>query len=212
MNNIECYVVCDLLPLYIDKACSDQTAKLVEEHLQSCEDCKKCYEEMNSNLCSNLHTPEFESKKIFRHARKNILGIIITLAAMISCFVINAGGAWMGGVAGIGNFIVTILYVIFWSIFSFISRKYEPLAKTAFVISLISFISAMAGLIARLSVSGGFIVAALLSVFSSIPFYGFRLFMDWTGLYAVATVLSLCWLIYTCYIKRNLKRSLTHKQ
>lgn len=210
MNKIECYIVCDLLPLYIDHACSVQTAKDVEAHLQSCEKCKKLYEEMSSDLRSAPHTPEFESNKIFRHAQKNILGIIIALAALISCFVINTGSAWEGGSAGLGNLTITILYIVFWGVFSFISRKYEPFINISFVISVITLISAVAGLISRISNRGGFITA-LLSIFSSIPFYGLRSFMGWTGLYAVAMALSLFLLIYIRYMKRKLKCIMSKK-
>lgn len=179
MKKIECYIVQDLLPLYIDHACSKQTTEDIEGHLQSCESCKKLYEEMSSDICSALQTPEFDSRKIFRHAKKSVLAIILALAAVISCFVINAGGAWMGGRADISNLIVTILYVIFWSVFSVRSRGYVPLIKVSFAISCITFVSAAAGLIARALHIGGFITG-ILSVFSSIPFYGLRFFMDWT--------------------------------
>ena len=47
----------------------------------------------------------------------------------------------------------------------------------------------------------------ILSVFSSIPFYGLRFFMDWTGLYVIATALSLAWLIYTWHSKRKLEHT-----
>ena len=181
MKKIECYIVQDLLPLYIDHACSKQTTEDIEGHLQSCESCKKLYEEMSSDICSALQTPEFDSRKIFCHAKKSVLAIILALAAVISCFVINAGGAWMGGRADISNLIVTILYVIFWSVFSVRSRGYVPLIKVSFAISCITFVSAAAGLIARALHIGGFITG-ILSVFSSIPFYGLRFFMDWTGL------------------------------
>lgn len=210
MNNVECYIVCDLLPLYIDNACSEQTATFVKAHLQSCEKCNKLYEEMSADFHSAFHTPEFESSKVFRHVRKNMLGIIIALAAMISCFAINTGGAWAGGSAGLHNLTITVLYIVFWTVFSFISRKYEPFIKVSFVISLITFLSATAGLISRVLDSGGFITA-LLSIFSSIPFYGLRSFMSWTGLYAIAMVLSLCLLIYIWYTKRKLKSILSEK-
>lgn len=179
MKKIECYIVQDLLPLYIDHACSKQTTEDIEGHLQSCESCKKLYEEMSSDICSALQTPEFDSRKIFRHAKKSVLAIILALAAVISCFVINAGGAWMGGRADISNLIVTILYVIFWSVFSVRSRGYVPLVKVSFAISCITFVSAAAGLIARALHIGGFITG-ILSVFPQFPF------MDsgslWTGL------------------------------
>lgn len=116
------------------------------------------------------------------------------------------GGAWMGGRADISNLIVTILYVIFWSVFSVRSRGYVPLIKVSFAISCITFVSAAAGLIARALHIGGFITG-ILSVFSSIPFYGLRFFMDWTGLYVIATALSLAWLIYTWHSKRKLEHT-----
>lgn len=149
MKSIECYIIQDLLPLYIDHACSEQTAEDIKKHLQSCEKCKKLYEEMSSDICVNLHTPEFNSQTLFYHAKKSVLGIILALAMVISCFAINAGGAWMGGKASLSNLVITALYVIFWSVFSTISRKYEPLIKISLVVSAASFISSTAGLIAR---------------------------------------------------------------
>ena len=200
MKSIECYIIQDLLPLYIDHACSEQTAEDIKKHLQSCEKCKKLYEEMSSDICVNLHTPEFNSQTLFYHAKKSVLGIILALAMVISCFAINAGGAWMGGKASLSNLVITALYVIFWSVFSTISRKYEPLIKISLVVSAASFISSTAGLIARGFGIGGFITG-IIGLFSAIPFYGLRFFMGWTGLYAVATVLSLMWMIYTWVIQ-----------
>lgn len=211
MTHIDCNVISDLLPLYIDKACSEQSEDLVESHLQSCEKCQKLYNEMTMTISAGLKSPELESKKIFLNACKNLFGIIIATVAMISCFVINANGAWDGGPADAGGFFTSAIYVIFWGVFSVISRKYSPLNKTAFVISLLTFISSVNGLIWRVLDSGGFI-SAFISVFASIPFYGLRLLMDWTGLYMAATVLSLVWLIYTGVNMRKLERSMCDKQ
>lgn len=177
MKSIECYIIQDLLPLYIDHACSEQTAEDIKKHLQSCEKCKKLYEEMSSDICVNLHTPEFNSQTLFYHAKKSVLGIILALAMVISCFAINAGGAWMGGKASLSNLVITALYVIFWSVFSTISRKYEPLIKISLVVSAASFISSTAGLIARGFGIGGFITG-IIGLFSAIPFYGLRFLWD----------------------------------
>ena len=38
---LSCKIVEDLLPLYVDHVCSDQTKSAVEEHLQECEECKR---------------------------------------------------------------------------------------------------------------------------------------------------------------------------
>lgn len=206
MNKLECYVIGDLLPLYIDNACSEQTSKDVEAHLETCEKCKKLYGEMKLDVSPALHTPEFESKKLFKHVCRNVIGIIIALAAIISCFVINLSAAWEGGPAAIGNLIVTILYVVFWGAFSVFSRKYVPLINTSFVMSLITLVASLTGLIAQLSGGAGFITA-LLGTFSAVPFYGLRYFMEWVGLYATASVLSLGWLVCTLLMKRRNKHT-----
>lgn len=207
MNKIDCNVIGDLLPLYVDKVCSKESAELVEEHIQSCEKCKKLFDEMNMGISGNIKAPDFESKAIFRNARKNLFGIIVAIALMISCFVINTGGAWEGGPAQIGHLVVTIIYLIFWGVFTVISRKYSPLVKMSFVISLLTFISSISGLVWRMFGQGGF-VSAFISIFTSIPFYGLRSFMDWSMLYVAATVLSLCWLIYTILYMKKLKKHL----
>ena len=43
---MDCNVVIDLIPLYIDGCCSEESKSVVEEHLKSCVDCKKILEDM----------------------------------------------------------------------------------------------------------------------------------------------------------------------
>lgn len=43
---ISCDVVQDLLPLYVDKACSEDSSKMVESHMTGCKTCKKTYDAM----------------------------------------------------------------------------------------------------------------------------------------------------------------------
>lgn len=47
--NKQCEIIQDLLPLYMDKACSGSSAQMVEEHLSGCEECTKLLESMRSN-------------------------------------------------------------------------------------------------------------------------------------------------------------------
>ena len=35
MNDVKCTIIQDLLPLYVDKVCSSDSAELVKNHLQS---------------------------------------------------------------------------------------------------------------------------------------------------------------------------------
>ncbi|MBQ7990126.1 MAG: zf-HC2 domain-containing protein [Oscillospiraceae bacterium] len=52
---VHCDVIQDLLPLYADQACSEESRKLVEEHLAECDDCEKMYEMLkNSEIEDDL--------------------------------------------------------------------------------------------------------------------------------------------------------------
>ena len=43
---MECNMIRDLLPLYIDDCCSEESKKAVREHLDGCSDCRAAYNDM----------------------------------------------------------------------------------------------------------------------------------------------------------------------
>ena len=43
---MNCEIIKDLIPLYIDRGCSEESERVVEEHLKDCSECKKLFEEM----------------------------------------------------------------------------------------------------------------------------------------------------------------------
>ncbi len=43
---MDCNVIKDLLPLYVDECCSEESRKLIGEHLSSCKSCRKFYNQM----------------------------------------------------------------------------------------------------------------------------------------------------------------------
>lgn len=45
---MDCNVVKDLIPLYIDRCCSNESEKIVIEHIQGCDGCKKLLEDMRA--------------------------------------------------------------------------------------------------------------------------------------------------------------------
>ncbi len=192
---MECNVILDLLPLYVDEICSKESRYLVEEHLKECENCQKVYENMKSNIEMIQYSTAVENKKMFQRAWKNILGIVLALAVILSGFAVNLSGALYGGPANIGEFIATLLYIVFWGIFTVVTREYRPFVKLSFVMSLLTLISSASSLLFRFV--DGFIVALLLSVFASVPFYGLRLCMGWTEVYFTVTVISFLWFGYT---------------
>ena len=66
MKKIECYLVRDLLPLYIDHACGPETAEDIVGHLDECAACKKLYDGMNSSICDELPAPELDERECDR--------------------------------------------------------------------------------------------------------------------------------------------------
>ncbi|WP_169091676.1 zf-HC2 domain-containing protein [Paenibacillus sp. PL91] len=48
--NTSCNIIYDLLPLFVDEVCSDESKVLVSEHLDECPQCKKKYEAMAGDL------------------------------------------------------------------------------------------------------------------------------------------------------------------
>ena len=57
MKELECDVIQDLLPSYVDKISSNATNKVVEEHIEKCIKCKNdlnnMTKEMNAKLTKN---------------------------------------------------------------------------------------------------------------------------------------------------------------
>ncbi len=50
MNKFECDLVADLLPGYIENRCSLQTKAYIEDHIKSCDECRKIYKAMTSEM------------------------------------------------------------------------------------------------------------------------------------------------------------------
>lgn len=89
----DCKIVQDLLPAYIDNVLSEETKLYVEEHLKSCDECKKVYDEMNFDLQKEDVKNTEIVKTIKKYKRKIvtlkvfviivILAIIITITSII---------------------------------------------------------------------------------------------------------------------------------
>lgn len=47
---MDCNVIKDLIPLYIDACCSEESAGAVGEHIEHCESCRKFYESMTLSV------------------------------------------------------------------------------------------------------------------------------------------------------------------
>lgn len=106
---ISCEIIKDLLPLYHDDVCSNQSRTTVEEHLQECDTCKNYLESMNGDFV------ETNAEKAAEQAKSNILkGIkkkLLRKNVMISAIsVICATAVLLGGFELIFHYQIPIPY------------------------------------------------------------------------------------------------------
>ena len=83
---LPCKVIEDMLPMYYDKVCSEESAALVEEHLRSCPRCAQ----MLADLGAEIEIPEqkVDDMKPLQKIRKSyrkmkLVGLIALLCALI---------------------------------------------------------------------------------------------------------------------------------
>lgn len=104
----ECDVVQDLFPLYYDNACTSASKKMVEQHLMTCEKCKKTYEALRNTTIDTVMKDEAEGI-LERHAKKERnmaykAGIMIALILMVPVVITFIVSMSSGG--GLGVFAV----------------------------------------------------------------------------------------------------------
>lgn len=88
---ISCGIIKDLLPLYIDGVCSDDSKALIEEHLAECDSCKAELQTMKGELFLNHKEENLKeaeavknlSRRWKKGMKKSLLrGVLITLLAV----------------------------------------------------------------------------------------------------------------------------------
>lgn len=97
----DCNVISDLLPLYVDQICSNESRKLVDEHLAECKDCAVLLQQMLSteieaDLKSEAENVIRRQAKFFKR-KSAVAGAVIAGIFMIPvlvCLIVNlASGA-----------------------------------------------------------------------------------------------------------------------
>jgi len=89
MKEIECNVIRDLLPNYCDKISSEETNKLVEEHLKNCFECNKVLENMNKELDKEVFENQEEIDYLKGYRKNKIKNIIFAVALTINIILIG---------------------------------------------------------------------------------------------------------------------------
>ena len=90
---MSCQVIEDLLPLYCDEVCSEESKVLVDEHIDQCEKCKNILakimddtENMQSNINDSAPIKSIRNKWAKSKRQSFIKGTIISLVICISLF------------------------------------------------------------------------------------------------------------------------------
>ena len=90
MNN--CAVIKDLLPLYADDVLSQESKELVSQHLESCENCKSEYANMQTEIKTPPRTDDAKinalktmKKKIFR---QRVVSAVVTCVFVFAAIVV----------------------------------------------------------------------------------------------------------------------------
>lgn len=82
---MECGIIKDLLPSYIDGLTSDESNHMIEDHLEKCAECRECLKMMKSELTSGKYTEinkmqaKAEIRVLKKLRRRMFHAVIITL-------------------------------------------------------------------------------------------------------------------------------------
>lgn len=153
---MKCEIIRDLLPLYADECCSAETKAAVEEHINSCAECKNILESMTSHVESEkVIVPVVKGKNPVSLFRASVIQSI----AMFLSFVILTVGVYFESASpygeGNGSFAFALIVPTAGFMFSLVNWFFVRQYKSRFSFSVSS---AAAGF-------GVTVVSALLMLF-----------------------------------------------
>lgn len=91
---MNCNIVRDLLPLYIDDCCSEESRDMIDEHLKKCEECNSLYIEMS---CTPEVTTAMSAPKSLKRVNDWRASILQSVLFFISFALITGGVALEAG-------------------------------------------------------------------------------------------------------------------
>lgn len=87
----QCEVIQDLLPLYVDEACSQSSLEMIKEHLESCPECREIYQKMRSHTSEEILQKERDGV-ILRYSNKLKKRKILTIISSVALTLIIVFG------------------------------------------------------------------------------------------------------------------------
>jgi len=111
MKERNCNIISDLLPLYVDGVLSEDSRKLVIEHVNGCEKCRESLQKMEADI------PKMEDRdmKPFKKIRRKLLVqsvLIFILLCVIAAGVFTAQMTWVP-VPYVGEELINEMEVVF---------------------------------------------------------------------------------------------------
>lgn len=96
---MDCNVIKDLLPLYVDECCSEESTRLVAEHLDVCESCRKVY----SQMCETSQPQKNAPKTVRLHRISDWKASLLQSVMLFVSFAIITLGVILEGSTPTGN-------------------------------------------------------------------------------------------------------------
>ena len=87
-EKLNCKIVQDLLPNYIDGLTNDETNKYIEEHINECAECKRILENMQKNLSIKNGEKDKKTVKILKKYNNKMLFLKIVFVIFLAIIIL----------------------------------------------------------------------------------------------------------------------------
>ena len=94
MKGINCNIIKDLLPSYVDKICTEDSRRLIEEHIGGCEQCRTQLKLLQGTELTDEQGEQRRIsylKKLKRHYEKGITSLVLLTLAIIGASLFLVG-------------------------------------------------------------------------------------------------------------------------
>lgn len=94
MKEVNCDIIMDLLPGYMDKTLNNTTNELVKEHIQKCKLCSKVLEDLNTDIGFDSEFDQEEQIDFLKKIKRNQVKLILKIVLIFVIITIILFGLW----------------------------------------------------------------------------------------------------------------------
>ena len=98
MKKINCNIIKDILPLYVDDILSEDTKELIEEHLKHCENCNSDYKRMAGVVEIPVECDVEPIKKLHKKIKKEkiLTALIVSILSIVIVIILGTWALFIG--------------------------------------------------------------------------------------------------------------------